>query len=351
MATHLLRGTGFSGAKGSLRLLTPEFLSGDGYAANHGIAGILAPAKILKGSASSTSTGAGTIAFRIPVTGEGYALSASAGQTGYEIEFEGEAYALSSGHLGRRFYPLEIPSFLDTSEASGTGAVVLSMPLTGAGYAAHGAEGGLGFAMPDLPDPTEFQVRGTINLVRNPSVEYDEIGLRDWSAGVGVAIARTDEDAWDGNFSVRGDVEVGVLDPEIVVVSQSGLGIDRDAAWVGSFAMHADLTRVVTTLRFLYTDATDEYGEWTEVVPDPEWHLVTTGSMRHDTARVLDRVDLIIATPQEVDPTTIFLDGAQIEEDRGENVTPYADGDQGEGHTWSGTPGFSPSVRNPQGVV
>ena len=82
-----------------------------------------------------------------------------------------------------------------------------------------------------------------------------------------------------------------------------------------------------------------------------DWGLLETESQLQNSAKVLERIDLVLQVPQWSSAQTLRLDGAQIEEDLGDGATMFADGDQGAGHRWYGTPGFSVSVREPQEMV
>jgi hypothetical protein len=81
--------------------------------------------------------------------------------------------------------------------------------------------------------------------------------------------------------------------------------------------------------------------------PPATWGRIYTPSVAKDDTKTLDSIDLVVTITEGGSATTTWMDAAQIEQDTGQGATAYADGDQGDGHYWSGTPGLSMAVRDP----
>lgn len=201
---------------------------------------------------------------------------------------------------------------------------------------------------PPLPVPSAAlpgEIAGTVNLVRNPSLEYSDIGLRDWSSEAGITLTRDNATAWDRSWSALATVAAGAGSPGVMVLSLGGIGFTGQRSYVGSIALlgTALLARIWLTL--IYQDATSTIGELTDVVPTADWVRVETVPVAQNPAKMLDRIEFWTAVVQEAGVVTLRLDGAQIEEALSGGATPYVDGDQGEGHHWWGAEGWSVSYR------
>lgn len=265
----------------------------------------------------------------------------------------------------RAFFPAE--GFVSgPNDALRLGGSVQLLPMTLSDFGdsvdtfAFGIEHGLLIEdIGDAPDTLDFALLlpavlpgGTINVIRNPSLENDEAGLTDWSADAGIDLVRDNTDAWAGNWSAFGTVAAGAGVPAIVVLSQPGLFQQSLATyWTGSISGMGTAAQVNVTLRAYYTtglpDETLPADGDTEdiIVPTADWIRWTTDTLLADPTRVLDHLALVIAVPQEAGDVTIRLDGAQIEPSATGGVSPYTDGDQGVGNEWLGAPGFSMSIR------
>jgi hypothetical protein len=330
-------------------LLAPIFLAGDDDALNGDSLAGLGPAAILRGlTDGGVTTDAGLVVIIHALDGSDAASSDDDAQTGYVLEVGGTDAASGADVAISIGETIETEAGTDAAVSDDLGQLTLTMNLAGSDAAASTDWGEFAFVMPVLRDPTETEVRGTVNLVRNPSLEYEVSDLMDWDAESGITIERSDDDAWDGDWSVLATVDNGAAEPAISVRSVSGLAIDRAATWVGSVALQGDAAAVTIFLRLTYSDASTANTEATEVVPTATWIRYGTIPEDHDPAKTLSRIELMLVVPQlVVDEQALWLDAAQIEEDRGENATPYADGDRGDGYRWVGTPGFSASVREP----
>lgn len=79
-------------------------------------------------------------------------------------------------------------------------------------------------AIPVVRYPEAGETWGTVNLARNPSLEYDAVGLTDWSAGAGIDLDRTNTgEAWAGTYFGRAVIAPASGTPQLIVVSQDGL--------------------------------------------------------------------------------------------------------------------------------
>lgn len=217
------------------------------------------------------------------------------------------------------------------------------------GAAVGGSDAAAGFAA-DLRwpmAPRSGDEPGTLNLVRNPSLE--RFGLTDWaSEGDGALADGDDPEAWDGGRVAGFGVPVGGAGT-LVVASQRGLNLGGDALWIGSLSVAGDGGDIVLTLRLVYADGTSEDGEGRTATTGVGWGRYATDAVRQNPAKVLERIDLRVDVAGGALGRDLLIDAAQIEMDMGLRETPFASGDNPDGwHAWTGVPGLSPSVRQPR---
>lgn len=209
-------------------------------------------------------------------------------------------------------------------------------------------------AIPLVREPVGDELRGTVNLARNPSLEYDEVDLADWSAEADIALTRTSAaEAWAGTYSGRAAVAAGAGTPAVIVASQGGLlqtGYGR--RWVASAALRGDADAVSLVLSLVYSDATTDESDPVLIDAAAErplndsWWRYATEVWDQDPTKTLMRLDLLAEVPQHATEERILrIDGVQFEEAVSGGATTYVDGDQGDGYVWTGAPGFSMSVR------
>lgn len=210
--------------------------------------------------------------------------------------------------------------------------------------------------IPEVAPPSDGQSAGTVNLVRNPSLEDATVGLTDWTATDPDALTRTSAaEPWVGSYSARYAVAPATGGHEVTIQSIAGLADQRvGGTWVGSVALRGDASFVTLMLALRYTDGTSDLSETVLIdssAPRPlndDWWPYATAPVAQDGAKNLSRLDLVVGTSAHgLLERIIRLDGAQIESAWNGGATPYADGDRGEGHRWTGAPHFSPSVREP----
>jgi hypothetical protein len=208
--------------------------------------------------------------------------------------------------------------------------------------------------LPPIAVPTDEQQWGTINLVANPSLEYDEVDLRGWSASGDGALTRTAAaTAHVGEYSGRFAVEPAGAAPEVRIYSVRGLsetGYSR--RWVASVGLRGDVPEFSMTLIAVYRDGSSDVSDTlfvdatSERPLNDDWYRYSTDPMSTDPVKFLEHFELFIETTSDPLVETILrIDGAQIEEALSGGATPYVDGDQGEGTRWLGAPGRSHSMR------
>ena len=196
--------------------------------------------------------------------------------------------------------------------------------------------------IPVIREATPEEVPGTINLVRNPSVEFDTMDWAVTSPLVGTRI----EGGWVGDYGYEVEIPAGSGTEEVVISSYPQLNNASGQPYAASIHVTGDFVAVLGMfLRFYYDDASvgiDIYAE-PMVVPEAEGVISFVGTP--SPTKTVDRVDMVLYIDVEATDQLIVLDGAQIEP--GVGVTPYADGDQGVYHYWYGAPHMSVSYREP----
>lgn len=212
---------------------------------------------------------------------------------------------------------------------------------------------------PFLPEPREpewFELRGTVNLLRNASVEQTDVGLRDWGGVVGATLALDDTFAWHGSNSVQVTFPSSGANAGVTVKTQGGLGLTGGTGtlMVGSLSLSGTITQIKTRLTATYRDATTDSidGDLFDLATAADdWLRASTPSLALNPAKVLDVLTLAVLHPTAGSVTVIHADGAQIEQDRGEGATPFAQGDMGEHYAWLGPEGLSMSLRETMAVT
>lgn len=276
----------------------------------------------------------------------------------------GVPFAVQAFGDGSVTWSLNLPDRLAAAvafQAQGENAVIVPALMLGLPpVQAIGAGETLAEFAPFLPairEPAWNEIRGTVNLVRNASLENVSVGLLDWYAFNGASIAADDTIAWHGLRSVQVTFPSSGADAGFGVRSEHGLGITGvlNVAMVGSLSLLGAITQIRVRLVATYTDAT------TDSILDAAFDLSTTGddwlraislSLAINPAKVLDYVALEVVHPVPDAVTVIHADGAQIEQDLGEGATPFAQGDMGDDYRWLGQPGLSMSLRETMaGVV
>lgn len=198
------------------------------------------------------------------------------------------------------------------------------------------------YPLPYLRLPGPREVFGTINLVANPSLEYDLFDLDGWG---GTGLSRVNDESWDGNYYGYVTLEPGDS-VTVTVDSQHGLYLEAGISLLGSIAIQSTVAGTVRLVAY-QTDTTTVIGETVAFDPATYWQRINAPFVITDAE--LDYAVLEIAFSGPTDGTgDVRLDAAQIEQDFGGGYTPFASGDMGGSHAWAGPFGFSPSVRQPE---
>ena len=263
--------------------------------------------------------------------------------TGLALAVAGSAEAQLAGLYGTGGV-LSVPELQGVALAGAAAACDLTVAWFASGDAGGGSAAACSFAFP-LPlvrDPIGDEYPGTVNLVLNPSLEYGTAG--GWS---GTSLARDAAVGWSGGASARVS-RTGAGSVTAAVTTVEGLGLSGQA-FAGQVMVASDVAGTATAALAAIGGAGEAVGTASEPVT-----LSGTGGWARLTCWVagtegvgVERLELRISGL--LDGTgQVWLDGAQIEADRGYRETQYADGDAGDGCRWSGEPGASVSVREPR---
>ena len=249
-----------------------------------------------------------------------------------------------------------------TGASDGTGLLAVAAGLagdTGGGSDVVLAEA---FVLPYLSPPAADELPGALNLVRNPSLEYDVAGLTDWDTSGDCAIqVEVEQPAWHGAASVAA-VYTGA--GAVTVTSQRGLGLTGPVTFAASIAVQAPSTDLTLTLRAFLADGSETTGEaavytgttrlyledgtLVEEVPVTGWYTAQAVPVAVAAGATVDRVVLEVAASSMA---TVRLDAAQVQLDTGSRATAFVSGDLGDGYQWGGIVGLSVSLRQPQPLV
>jgi hypothetical protein len=243
---------------------------------------------------------------------------------------------------------------------SGTGAVTVPALRLGLPGLSVGGVGAVAAdfipALPAIREPAWNELRGTVNLVRNPSLENSAVGMTDWG-GAGVTVARTTDHAWHGLAAAEAVFASGTADRRLSVRSQAGLGFTGGVplAVVGAISLLGTLDKIELRLEVTYSDATSAIiaGDLFDLAATGEdWVRVSTPVLETNPAKSVSLFTLYVWRPAVLSaPVTIWADGAQIEIATGGEATPFAAGDMGEHYAWLGAEGLSMSHRETMGAV
>jgi hypothetical protein len=320
-------------------LTSPDYLSFDG-----------------EGEGGRAIAGLGPlVAYRVRSDGDGQATMGLSVTALLMLASDGEATALVGplAPTGREAVPVALVS--DGEALFVVAALRLGLPP----IAGHGQSRSRATFIPFLPairEPAWYELRGTVNLVRNASVEHPDMALRDWTGVSGATIALDDTTAWHGLRSVEITYPASGSDAAVSVDSIRGLGLSGglDTAMVGSVSLSGTITQLLLRLTATYSDATTDSidGDLFDLATaDDDWLRVASPSLPLDPAKTLDYLTLAVVHPVADVETVIHADGAQIEQDRGDGATPFAQGDMGAHYAWLGLASFSMSLRETMAVT
>lgn len=197
--------------------------------------------------------------------------------------------------------------------------------------------------IPVIPAAGLDEIAGTVNLVRNPSLESEVFGTDDWATSAGT-LTRDNATAWAGDWSA---LLTATGSPTVTVQSYPALRVAGGGSYIGSLV--SDAFPLSLSLRAVYSDATtDDSDAATLDAGTGSWQRLATAVLTTNPAKTLMRLELRAGLSLGIGGGSVRFDGAQIEEAVTGEATPYADGDQGDGFWWAGVPDFSVSVREPR---
>lgn len=147
--------------------------------------------------------------------------------------------------------------------------------------------------IPTLREPLPGEVAGAVNLVRNPSVETD---LTDWSADVGVTLARDGAEAWAGDWAALATYPATVAMAAIHVATVREIGdAAAMAAAIGSIAAKNDVPGLALRLTAQYQDASNAsvLGAFADAAA-ADWARLASEALMLDPAKTLDSLTVSV---------------------------------------------------------
>ena len=220
--------------------------------------------------------------------------------------------------------------------------------------------------MPVLRDPEPGEYPGTVNLIPNPSAEYEFTGMGTFTVTGGetggVVPERDESQAWDGEHSAFVAVPAEASTWTVRVRSLSSLGFVGGEWFVGQVALLGDGGAATVRTEIVYADGgANPYDALDDVrlidLPDPDqnepWLVLEPFPVQGEPGRPVAYLQHVIEIQNDgSNSRRLWIDGAQIEVDRGHGTTPFADGDNPDGlHAWFGARGHGFSVRQPAPAV
>jgi hypothetical protein len=192
------------------------------------------------------------------------------------------------------------------------------------------------------------ELSGTINLHPNPGAED---GLWGWFATGGASVAEEVTTVWEGARAVKVTLPGVAPDEGVYIQSVAGADLtDVVRSIYGSLFTSGDAIPLKSFSRVRYTDGTTVDGEVsTGLVATlaPDWQRFIAVPIATDPAKKVFVVETYFVT-ESATAGEFVVDGAQVEEDRGDGPTQWASGAYGEETgRWSGTPHRSLTVRQP----
>jgi hypothetical protein len=202
--------------------------------------------------------------------------------------------------------------------------------------------------LPFMRAATSNEIPGTVNWHVNPGAED---GLTGWSAFGAATIDDETLTVWDGGRSVAVTMNGIGAGEGVAIEGVSGLDLTDDSkmVWATVYAAGPELP-VDVYARALYTDGTTETGDHDTAMvlhAAPNWSRLVAPPIVLNPAKRLLRVEMVVASLSGV-ADTFYVDGAQIEEDRGGQPTPWTTGNYGFNvGVWTGAPNRSMAMRQP----
>lgn len=262
------------------------------------------------------------------------------------------AFTIEAPKIGREWSNTGSIDAAFSLEVPGIG---FSRPLTGIIPIVSDLNGYFILDMPTVRPPTRDDLIGTVNLVLNPSVE---LGLLGWK-GVGATPTQSQESAWDKSYSAK--YALTAAGKGFAVESITGLeltGWARDP--VSGAEIEGTPRRMPSQVRLrvagsptafslttlaTYQDLTSDESDPLDVTVTGDWKAYYPPTVDLDPDKRLIKLEIVGVAASAC---TLYADGAQIEEDRGQGPTSWVTGAYGrESGVWTGGPNQSMSVRQP----
>lgn len=299
----------------------------------------LGPVAFLNGTLTADSTATARLTLSGAFTGQ---ISASSAAVALHIRKQASLAGSASGSAAAvTIIGTDVPLAGTVSGTGSCAAIVrLSAGISGAARAASFAAASYTYPLPYLRPPSPGENYGTINLVANPSLEYDGIGSTGWS---GATLSRALTDSWDGSYSGYATVEIGATET-VTIQTQRGLAIAAGNWLCGSVAISGNVAATMT-LTLHQANATTVIGDPVEIEANVSSRRVYAPCVEA-TATVTHATLTITLTGPNEGTGEARIDAAQVEIDLGGQFTPFVSGDT-DGGSWSGVSGNSPSIRQP----
>lgn len=288
-----------------------------------------------------------------PKIGGGLALTAATNPARLSLghRLAGEVQ-LSLGLTGRLGGRAEIAAALGLSMETAPAPLRFGHKLAGEARLGLGLDAYFVYAIPQPHAAEVWEAPGTVNLVRNPSAEAS---LNDWSAIGGATLSAETTRAWDGVRSVRVVLPGLGADEGVAVATVRGLAYAGVAAvsW-GTVYASGTVDGLATFVRGHYADGTSEDGERAVgIVISGDggangWARLEAPAFFTDPLKTLTSAEVIVVREVAAGAATLWLDGGQVEEDRGQGPTPFAIGSyRSDLGRWAGAEHLSVSIRQP----
>lgn len=330
---------GGSGLFGTATVLLSAIPLSGTVRARSGHVAYLGPVAFFTGTLTAASTTTASLSLSGAFTGQIEALSAA---TALRIRKQASLGGVTSGaSTAATIIGVDVPlAGAVAGSAASAATITLAAGMAGASRAASFASASYTYPLPYLRPPATGENYGTINLVANPSLEYDGIGSAGWS---GATLSRAETESWDGAYSAYATVEIGATET-ITIETQRGLSIAAGNWLCGSIAISGNVAATMT-LTLHQANATTVVGDAVDIEASVSARRVyapcveATASVTHAT------LTITLTGPLEGTGET-HLDAAQVEIDLGGQFTPFVSGDT-DGGEWAGVSGNSPSIRQP----
>lgn len=207
-----------------------------------------------------------------------------------------------------------------------------------------------------LPEPKQlgaYDEVGTVNLFMNPSFE-GSANIKFWEDTGNATNAIVSEQAWHGTKSLKVTLSNATANSGVLLHSIRGIGIQgRTTAYLGQLNVRSSASMSVEFFsRITYMDGTTVDGELqTHTITSTGWRSVLVPAVVTDRTKMINYITIVVRRPATASGQHIYVDGVQIEEDRGQGHTAWAYGGFSDGspesvHRWHGAANASLTIRN-----